>query len=99
MAEIVAGVVVRVVVADSAQWCVDNFGGIWVETADPYIDLAEDGGVPVRRNYAGIGYTFDEERDAFIAPKPDGDWVLNEVSCLWERPADWVEPEPEPPTD
>ena len=43
------------------------------------------GGVPYRKNYAGIGYTYDYVRDAFIPPKPDGDgWVLNEDSCLWE---------------
>lgn len=38
----------------------------------------------VRKNYAGIGYTYDEARDAFIPPKPEGDWVLNEDTCLWE---------------
>jgi hypothetical protein len=39
-----------------------------------------------RKNYAGIGYTYDESRDAFIAPKPFESWVLNEDSCLWEPP-------------
>ena len=38
----------------------------------------------IRKNYAGIGYTYDEARDAFIPPKPDGDWVLNEKTCQWE---------------
>ena len=38
----------------------------------------------VRKNYAGIGYTYDEARDAFIPPKPEGNWVLNEDTCLWE---------------
>jgi hypothetical protein len=41
------------------------------------------GGTPFRKNYAGIGYTYDEERDAFIPPKPEGDWVLDEDTCLW----------------
>jgi hypothetical protein len=41
----------------------------------------------IRKNYAGIGFTYDEERDAFIAPKPFSKWVLNEVSCQWEAPA------------
>jgi len=45
-----------------------------------------NGGVPYRKNYAGIGYTFDAERDAFIPPKPYETWVLNEDSCLWEAP-------------
>lgn len=39
-----------------------------------------------RKNFAGIGYTYDEQRDAFIPPKPFDDWVLNEDTCLWERP-------------
>ncbi len=42
------------------------------------------GGVPFRKNYAGIGYIYDEQRDAFIPPKPFPSWVLNEDSCLWE---------------
>jgi hypothetical protein len=43
------------------------------------------GGVPFRKNYAGIGFTYDAERDAFIPPKPEeGEWILNEETCLWE---------------
>jgi hypothetical protein len=45
-----------------------------------------DGGTPYRKNYAGIGYTFDAGRDAFIAPKPYASWLLNEDSCLWNAP-------------
>jgi hypothetical protein len=44
------------------------------------------GGTPLRKNYAGIGYTYDSIRDAFIPPKPFQSWVLNEESCLWEAP-------------
>jgi hypothetical protein len=44
------------------------------------------GGTPFRKNYAGIGYTYDSERDAFIPPKPFASWTLNETSCLWEAP-------------
>jgi hypothetical protein len=40
----------------------------------------------LRKNYAGIGYTFDEERDAFIPPKPYESWILNEDTCLWDSP-------------
>jgi hypothetical protein len=43
-------------------------------------------GIPFRKNYAGIGYTYDEQRDAFIAPKPFESWILNETTCLWESP-------------
>ncbi len=43
-------------------------------------------GTPFRKNYAGIGYTYDYARDAFIPPKPYDSWTLNETSCLWEAP-------------
>lgn len=45
-----------------------------------------EGGTPFRKNYAGIGYTYDFARDAFIPPKFYASWVLNETSCLWEAP-------------
>ena len=44
------------------------------------------GGTPFRKNYAGIGYTYDPQRDAFIPPKPYPSWTLNEQKCLWEPP-------------
>ena len=44
------------------------------------------GGTPLRKNYAGIGYTYDADRDAFIPPKPFASWVLNEDTCLWDAP-------------
>ena len=44
------------------------------------------GGTPLRKNYAGVGYTYDSQRDAFIPPKPFASWQLNETSCLWEAP-------------
>jgi len=44
------------------------------------------GGTPFRKNYAGIGYTYDAGRDAFIPPKPFASWVLNETTCLWDAP-------------
>ena len=43
-------------------------------------------GTPYRKNYAGVGYTYDSERDAFIPPKPYVSWNLNETTCLWEAP-------------
>lgn len=45
-----------------------------------------NGGAPFRKNYAGIGYTYDAARDAFIPPKPFASWLLNEDSCTWEAP-------------
>ena len=44
------------------------------------------GGTPLRKNYAGIGYTYDEARDAFIPPKPFNSWLLNEDTCQWDAP-------------
>ncbi len=44
------------------------------------------GGTPFRKNYAGIGYSYDQTRDAFIAPQPFASWILNETTCLWEAP-------------
>ena len=44
------------------------------------------GGTPFRKNHAGVGYTYDEDRDAFIPAKPYSSWVLNEETCLWEAP-------------
>ena len=44
------------------------------------------GGTPFRKNYAGLGYTYDANRDAFIPPKPYASWVLDESTCLWNAP-------------
>ena len=52
------------------------------ETGEPSADQSK----ALRFNYAGIGYTYDEERDAFIPPKPFESWVLDETTCLWEAP-------------
>jgi hypothetical protein len=52
------------------------------ETGQPSADQSK----AFRKNYAGIGYTFDPERDAFIPPKPFPSWVLNEQTCLWDAP-------------
>jgi hypothetical protein len=49
------------------------------------------GGTPLRKNYAGIGYTYDAGRDAFIPPKPYASWVLNEDTCLWNAPVPYPE--------
>ena len=46
------------------------------------------GGTPFRKNYAGLGYTYDSQRDAFIPPKPYNSWTLNEDTCLWQPPVE-----------
>lgn len=48
-----------------------------------------------RKNYAGIGYKYDQERDAFIPPKPFNKWVLNEETCIWESPVPYPDDENE----
>ena len=45
-----------------------------------------NGGTPLRKNYAGIGYSYDQTKDAFIPPKPYLSWTLNETTCIWEAP-------------
>lgn len=78
-------IVLRVTVGDNNdpngdegyQWLIDNLGGTWVKTSY---------NATIRKNFAGIGYTYDESRDAFIPPKPYVSWILNEDTCLWESP-------------
>jgi len=95
-------VVTRVLVGDNNdpagdegyQWLVGNLGGTWVKTSynavagkrrDPETgEITEEAGF--RKNYAGIGYTYDSVRDAFIPPKPFDSWTLNEDTCIWEAP-------------
>lgn len=87
-------IVIQVVVTSNEefdegyQWLVDNLGGRWIKTSyNTFGGTHKLGGIPLRKNYAGIGYTYDEVRDAFIEPKPEGfGWVLNEETCLWENP-------------
>jgi len=60
---------------------------IWKQTSYNTIGgVHKLGGIPFRKNHAGIGYTYDENRDAFISPKPYNSWILNETTCLWEAP-------------
>jgi len=60
---------------------------IWKQTSYNTIGgVHKLGGTPLRKNFAGIGHTYDEDRDAFIAKKPFASWTLNETTCLWEAP-------------
>ena len=60
---------------------------IWVQTSyNTHSGVHDNGGTPFRKNHASIGYTYDEDRDAFIAPKPYASWILNETTCIWESP-------------
>ncbi len=60
-------------------FCSNLLGGTWKQTS--YNGR-------IRKNYAGVGYTYDEGRDAFIPPKPFASWVLNETTCHWRAPVD-----------
>jgi hypothetical protein len=60
---------------------------IWKQTSYNTLEGVHSlGGTPFRKNHAGIGYTYDAQRDAFIAPKPFNSWILNETTCNWEAP-------------
>jgi hypothetical protein len=62
-------------------------GDVYKQTSyNTYGGVHSLGGTPFRKNYAGLGYTFDANRDAFIPPKPYASWVLNETTCLWDAP-------------
>ena len=64
-----------------------GLGGIWKQTSyNTSGGVHSTGGTPFRKNYAGIGYTYDSGRDAFIPPKPYASWLLNEDTCLWDAP-------------
>ena len=87
--------VVRVLVVPDAQenrgqeYLADDLGlgGTWKKTSyNTKGGVHANGGTPYRKNYAGVGYTFDASRDAFIAPKPYASWVLDEATCNWQAP-------------
>ena len=79
--------VVRVIVADTLAWCEENLGGIWLQTSyNTYGNTHKLGGTPFRKNYAGIGFIYDADKDAFIPPQTYPSWILNEESCVWEAP-------------
>jgi hypothetical protein len=60
---------------------------IWKQTSyNTHGGVHQLGGTPLRKNHAGIGYTYDEDRDAFIPKKPYNSWILNEQTCNWEAP-------------
>lgn len=86
-------IVIRVTVGDDNdlngdegyKWLIDNLGGRWIKTS--YNTQGGQhllGGTPLRKNFGSVGSFYDEERDAFIPPKPgEGNWELDEETCLW----------------
>lgn len=86
-AKVENGVVTQVIVAE--QEFIDTLPDkdAWIQTSyNTYKGKHMLGGVPFRKNYAGIGHTYDAQRDAFIPAKHFASWVLNEDSCVWEPP-------------
>jgi hypothetical protein len=83
------GIVERVIVAEAEFFdtFVDDSAGTWIQTSyNTYGGEHKLGGTPLRKNYAGIGFTYDVEKDAFIPPQPYASWTLNETTCQWEAP-------------
>ena len=83
------GIVVQVIVAEPEFFdtFVDSSAGTWLQTSyNTHGGVHALGGTPLRKNYAGVGFTYDTTLDAFIAPKPYASWALNEDTCLWEAP-------------
>ena len=70
------------------DWFVEKFGGTWIKTSyNTHGGQHLLGGTPLRKNFAGIGYTYDENRDAFIPPAPPyASWLLDDDTCLWQPP-------------
>lgn len=84
------GIVEQVIVAEPEFFdtFVDSSPGQWIQTSyNTHGGVHANGGTPLRKNYAGIGYSYDAQRDAFIPPKPYASWILNEDTCLWQAPA------------
>ena len=64
-----------------------NNKATWKQTSyNTYGGVHSLDGTPFRKNFAGVGYTYDETKNAFISPKPFNSWSLNETTCLWEAP-------------
>lgn len=86
-AKVVNGIVTQVILADPEFFdtFIDSSPGEWIQTS-----YNTQGGVhllgktPLRKNFAGVGFTYDKEKDAFIPPKPVDSWVLDEETCLWK---------------
>ena len=94
-AKVTDGKVTQVIVAEKEFFdtYVDSTPGEWIQTSYNTRggvhygqDGNPDGGVALRGNYAGIGYTYDRENDVFYAPQPGPDWVLNKTTWTWENP-------------
>ena len=88
-AKVINNIVTQVIVAEAEFFdtFVDTSPGEWIQTSYNTEGGAHTNGeTPLRKNYAGVGMTYDATRDAFIAPQPYNSWTLNEDTCQWEAP-------------
>jgi hypothetical protein len=87
-AHVTNGIVDQVIVIDAETLASGNWGdpSEWVQTSYRTQGGQHPEGRPLRKNYAGVGFSYDAVRDAFIPPKPFPSWVLNEDTCLWGAP-------------
>ena len=88
-AKVENGIVTQVIVIDQETLNTGHWGdpASWVQTSyNTQGGVHTQGGTPLRKNYAGIGYSYDAGRDAFIPAKPYASWVLNETTCNWGAP-------------
>ena len=87
-AKVTDGKVTQVIVAEPEffETFVDSSPGQWIQTSYNTHGGQHPEGRPLRKNYAGIGYSYDAQRDAFIPPKPFASWILDENTCLWNAP-------------
>ena len=88
-AKIENNIVTQVIVAEVEFFdtFVDDSPGEWLQTSyNTHGGVHSNGDTPLRKNYAGVGFTYDKSRDAFIPPQPYASWTLVEDTCLWEAP-------------
>ena len=97
-AKVENNIVTKIIVAEAEffETFVDSSPGTWIQTSyntrggihyEPNSNTpSQDQSKALRKNYAGLGFTYDSNKDAFIPPKPFNSWILNETTCLWEAP-------------
>lgn len=88
-AKVENGIVTQVIVIEKEVLETGHWGdpASWVQTSyNTMGGVHSQGGTPLRKNFAGIGFTYDAQRDAFIPPQPYASWVLDEATCLWNPP-------------
>ena len=90
-AKVENGTVTQVIVIEQDVLNLGHWGdpASWVQTSyNTHGGVHVNGGTPLRKNFAGIGYTYDSERDAFYAPQPFASWILDEDTCVWQAPVE-----------